>query len=567
MFRGTNTAYAKDKNNYSAFYEGTATYNAEGNIMSLVYGDNFVGQTTLSANWALSNLFNHSNVISCENLIMPATTLSSSDCYRATFANSPYLTKAPALPATTLKTQCYYYMFDNCISLVQAPELLATTLVSKCYYGMFHGCTSLNYIKCLITSPNTTNTGIWVQGVASSGTFVKDTNTTWSIGDNGIPTNWITVNEGAIIVSEPIISCDGEEVTITCATTGSTIYYRLGTTGSYSTYSVPFSISADTTVEAYGELNGQVSTTATQNCQYVSSVPFEASNRTLDNWIYNNQTVTTPYSINAIDGRTSRYDKGTYNFETNVALRTVQPTYLWFQHADQSATIYINDTLVEKHWGGYNSFFSHDLSTYLQAGSNKIKVAIKNNEGSNLAPAAGDFNFNATLGNVKLFTSPVIPDASYGYDGFHVTSTVSDVSAIINVNTSRPTGASVTCTISDSSFVYTETKNSSGNLMTFTTNITGGNLTLWDGTNNPHLYTITLEIYKDNELYHRYQRGYGLRYYSYVINESITIDGTPTNYTGFLLNGKPYLLRGVCMHHDIEGKANALTATDIAHDF
>lgn len=72
-----------------------------------------------------------------------------------------------------------------------------------------------------------------------------------------------------------------------------------------------------------------------------------------------------------------------------------------------------------------------------------------------------------------------------------------------------------------------------------------------------------MEIYKDNEIYHRYQRPYGLRYYSYVINQ--TINGQ--SYTGFLLNGQPYYLRGVCLHDDVAGKANALNDADYTQEF
>jgi beta-galactosidase len=86
---------------------------------------------------------------------------------------------------------------------------------------------------------------------------------------------------------------------------------------------------------------------------------------------------------------------------------------------------------------------------------------------------------------------------------------------------------------------------------------------LWGGKPDPHLYTVTLEIYKNNELYHRYERPYGLRYYSYVIDQ--VVNGQ--SYTGFLLNGLPYQLRGVCMHDDLVNKANALNDTDYAQEF
>ena len=78
---------------------------------------------------------------------------------------------------------------------------------------------------------------------------------------------------------------------------------------------------------------------------------------------------------------------------------------------------------------------------------------------------------------------------------------------------------------------------------------------------------MTLEIYKDNEIYHRFVRPYGLRYYEYVINDTEKVGTVENPYTGFLLNGSPYLLRGCCMHDDIEGRANALTETDYDNTF
>ena len=295
-------------------------------------------------------------------------------------------------------------------------------------------------------------------------------------------------------------------------------------------------MTGDTFIECYSEKDGKTSAIISQACEYDDRTIYEYSNQSLNSWTYGGNTITTPYSVNAIDGHSPRYARGTFNFETDVNLRSPQPTYLWFQHADQSATIYVDNTLVEKHWGGYTAFFV-DISNYVHKGTNHIKVALRNNEGDNLAPASGDFNFNATLGNVKLFTSPYMPAMSYGYDGFHITSTVSSAEATIHVKTTIPTGATVVCTISGDNCTYTETKSSTGEELVFTTTIT--NPHLWNGTIDPYLYNVKLEIYHDNELYHRYERPYGLRFYEYVINE--TVNGN--QYTGFLLNGQPYLLR------------------------
>ncbi len=561
-FKGSNNTYSSSKANYDGFEGGTAYFNIEGNIMSMVYGDNFIGNTALTGTYNFCSMFKKTNVISAENLILPSVSLTNY-CYRALFSWATGLIKAPELPATTLAQGCYWYMFEQC-AITTAPELEANTLPREGYGHMFEGCSSLNYIKCLTVSGLGATSGLtsWVSGVSATGIFVKDSNTTWATGPNGIPSGWNVYNDEAVL--SPVISFDGEdEVEISCGTTGANIYYRLNETGDYSAYTSAFTITATTLVESYSVAAAQTSATVSMSCEFVSSIPFEASNRTLGTWSYNNTNIQTPYSVNAIDGHSSSYARGSYNFETTVTLREAQPTYLWFQHADQSASIYVDNTLVEKHWGGYISFFT-DISNYVHSGSNQIKVTLRNNEGNNLAPASGDFNFNATLGNVKLFTSPVLPDMSYGYDGFHVTSTVSDSSATVTVTTSIPSGATVVCTITGGTYTYTNTKESSGDTMSFTTTIS--NPHLWNGTIDPFLYMITLEIYHDNELYHRYQRPYGLRYFSYVINDTSVL---PNNepYTGFLLNGSPYLLRGVCMHDDLAGKANALNDADYAQEF
>ena len=564
-FKGTNTTYAGSKSNYAGFDGGTAYFDIEGNILSLIYGDDFVGKTTFSGGtYNFCSIFKQSNVISAENLILLPTTLTNY-CYRAMFSYCVSLTTPPQLPATTLAQGCYWYMFEAC-AITEAPELPATTLVKECYGNMFNACTNLNNIKCMATnvaSPPTSALTNWVINVAATGTFIKDGNTTWSRGNSGVPNGWTIFDDAD--VSAPVIAYDGfDEITITCATAGANIFYKLNQDTGFTNYTTAITITADTIVHAYSEFGGQTSMTVSQQCAYVSDVPLEASNRNLEYWTYGGQSITTPYSINAIDGHSSSYSKGTFNLETSFALRSAQPAYLWFQHADQTADIYVDNVKVETHWGGYTSFFS-DISNYVHSGTNNIKVALCNTTRNTIAPAAGDFNFNATLGNVKLLTSPYLPSMSYGYDGFHVTSNVSSASATINVKTTIPTGATVVCTISGTNCNYTATSASTASEMTFTTTIT--NPHLWNGTVDPYLYNITLEIYHGSDLYHRFQRPYGLRYYEYVINDTVKYGTAGNPYTGFLLNGSPYLLRGVCMHDDLAEKANALNASDYTQEF
>ena len=180
---------------------GAGKFEVEGNIMSLLYGDNFVGQTVLPIGDAFANMFTLGktiktyNLISAENLVLPATTLNG-DCYRAMFQGCAALVTPPKiLPATTLTKSnygCYNSMFANCTSLTTAPELPATTLADSCYSMMFKGCTSLSAITCLATDISASNcTTNWVNGVAASGTFTKAASMTdWTTGNNGIPSGW-----------------------------------------------------------------------------------------------------------------------------------------------------------------------------------------------------------------------------------------------------------------------------------------------------------------------------------------------------------------------------------------
>ena len=174
-FKGNREQYGYDVNSgFKIFGKGLELYNVYGNIMSMIYGDNFIGQTLLpNKSYIFSRFFNSTNlfpgtkfgVVSAENLI---------------------------LPATTLQNYCYLRMFYGCTALITAPELPATTLASNCYNSMFYNCSSLNYIKCLATDISASGcTSGWVSGVASSGTFVKAaTMTGWSTGNSGIPNNW-----------------------------------------------------------------------------------------------------------------------------------------------------------------------------------------------------------------------------------------------------------------------------------------------------------------------------------------------------------------------------------------
>ena len=141
MWKGTLTSVEKKG---IGKFSATGNFDVQGNIMSLLFGDDFKGQTSLNGkNYAFYGLFyDNEYITSAENLSLLATTLAS-DCYNSMFYNCSSLTTAPELPATTLASDCYNSMFFGCTSLRTAPELPATMLAQSCYYNMFTNCSSL----------------------------------------------------------------------------------------------------------------------------------------------------------------------------------------------------------------------------------------------------------------------------------------------------------------------------------------------------------------------------------------------------------------------------------------
>lgn len=163
-----------------------------GDIRSIMYGNDFKKYCNIVDN-RFRGLFRESTgIVGVENGLLEGLTTLAEHCYDNMFYGCTSLVNAPKLPATTLARSCYYSMFYGCTSLVDAPQLPATILTERCYSRMFYGCTNLNYIKMIATDISATDCLLnWVEGVSSTGTFVKNKDATWDVrGESGIPSNW-----------------------------------------------------------------------------------------------------------------------------------------------------------------------------------------------------------------------------------------------------------------------------------------------------------------------------------------------------------------------------------------
>lgn len=191
--------------------------NIAGNIMSMLYADDFQNHTSVNSN-ALRKLFSGQPVVDASNLLLPASTLGN-NCYRSMFEGCNQLIKAPELPATTIAYGCYFNMFKDCASLKYAPSILpannlfencynsmfmecvslistpilpALSLAKSCYSNLFYNCEKISYIKAMFLLYDGQSLTSWVRNTPSAGTFVKNAAATWEniFGAAAIPTGW-----------------------------------------------------------------------------------------------------------------------------------------------------------------------------------------------------------------------------------------------------------------------------------------------------------------------------------------------------------------------------------------
>ena len=217
-------------------------FNVSGNILSLVYLDNFQNQEYLIqqsnlitsssnstwnyCNWEYNgvrcyhnageqytNIFgemfkDNTNLISAGNLVFSMKQVCSG-AFSSMFYGCTSLVDFPQfVDGIVCWGDPFSNMFYGCTSLKKVENfspIFTRHIVGKngsnsyCY-RMFYGCSSLNYVKCLMTNPYESGTsepfsmGSWLSGVSQTGTFVKKYGIYWPNNINGIPSSWSVKN-------------------------------------------------------------------------------------------------------------------------------------------------------------------------------------------------------------------------------------------------------------------------------------------------------------------------------------------------------------------------------------
>ena len=261
----------------------------------------------------------------------------------------------------------------------------------------------------------------------------------------------------------------------------------------------------------------------------------------------NKQTINIPHTWNNIDGADggNDYRRGTCIYEKDFVAPQFskdQCVYLEFAGVNASAKVVLNDAEIMLHDGGYSTFRC-DITENLKE-QNHLKVYVDNSVNDRVYPQKADFTFYGGIyRDVKLIVlNKEHFDMDYfGGKGLAVSATPLENDADVWVRTwHNSDNATVNIKIYDDLGI--EVASGNGN----DAHITVYDAHLWQGMENPYLYTCAAELVVDDKIVDRVYTTFGVR--SYYVDPQ----------KGFFLNGKSYPLRGVCRHQDRKGLGNAL---------
>lgn len=284
-----------------------------------------------------------------------------------------------------------------------------------------------------------------------------------------------------------------------------------------------------------------------------------------DNWTFHKPDetaapVTLPHTWNAVDGQDGGNDywRGTATYEKHFArpeLKDGERCYLEFGGAAMTADVILNGNHLAHHEGGYSTF-RVDLTDALQD-ENLLVVSVDNSANDRVYPQMADFTFYGGIyRDVKLILVPAehFELTKDGTPGIKVTPTVrlKDREAYVMVETWQTGGSEVWLDIpTEHHKEFRRVEAYSGHSVT---NIILKNVHLWDGLDDPYLYTVTAKLTQNGEVLDEISTRFGCREFH--------IDPEK----GFFLNGRSYPLRGVSRHQDRVDLGNALTIKEHEED-
>lgn len=287
----------------------------------------------------------------------------------------------------------------------------------------------------------------------------------------------------------------------------------------------------------------------------------EKTSKSDGNW----EIVNLPHTWNTEDAfdDTPDYRRGTSWYRKNLSISSDlkgKRIYLYFEGANQTADVYVNEKFVGNHIGGYTAFV-FDVTDAVKFGENNlVAVKVDNSFNADIPPLTADFTFYGGIyRDVWLIATDDVHFKTTDYASSGVTVTTPNLSAtnaIVNVrgtvvnDSSKKRSFDVTSQVFDTegkeinnaiSAVAVEPKTEA----TFENETIGlKKFNLWSP-ENPYLYTVKTTIRENGRILDEVSNPLGFRWFKYDAN-------------GFYLNGKSIKLRGANRHQDYKGLGNAV---------
>ena len=270
-----------------------------------------------------------------------------------------------------------------------------------------------------------------------------------------------------------------------------------------------------------------------------------------DNWLFSKRStgeaaeaVTLPHTWNAVDGQDggNDYYRGTCYYTRQLTKPAINPgdeVWLEFLGAAHTCEVMLNGEMICRHEGGYSTF-RVKLENLKE--NNTLVVSLDNADNDRVYPQKADFTFYGGLyRGVNLI---VVPASHFelgccGTTGIKVTPVVNleAKNAVVTVETWQTEAEAVTMEAAGQTVTVPSVAGYAKAEFTIE------NVHLWDGIDDPYLYTATATLPSGDSVSTRF----GCRKFE--------IDPQK----GFLLNGRSYPLRGGSRHQDCKGAGNALT--------
>ena len=262
----------------------------------------------------------------------------------------------------------------------------------------------------------------------------------------------------------------------------------------------------------------------------------------------NGETVDIPHTWNNLDGQDGGddYYRGICIYvKTFPRPETVNngKVFLEFKGVNSSAEVLLNGKPAVRHDGGYSTFRA-DV-TALTEDENVLIVRVDNSKNERVYPQTADFTFYGGIyRDVNLIC---VAEKHFDLDFYGSPAIKVDARAdgTVTVTAYAASGGDIRITVYDADGKpVAECKNGES--------VRIKDARLWDGLKDPYLYTAVARLYDGEHMTDEIQTHFGFR--------SFSVDPKK----GFILNGRPYPLHGVCRHQDRKNIGNAITIAE--HD-